>query len=226
MNAFSPSASMTSGIVARSTSAVMNRWVAGPWPRPGPIARTSRAMSSTRSTPSGSRPSASSAASSSASVMYSGPIAATTAWQLDGVATVTRPAPERSAPTAARCAAPVLPREPATISTRPKSPLWLSGARGVTISRMALRVSSSTRGPSRLSSTSAGMPMSAMTMSPARVSPGGSTSGSLGAPSVTVVSASIDSPIGSASSAERPDGRSIETTGDSGRVDVGDRPIR
>ena len=35
------------------------------------------------------------AASSSASVMYSGPIAATTAWQLDGVATVTRPAPER-----------------------------------------------------------------------------------------------------------------------------------
>ena len=36
-----------------------------------------------------------------------------------GVATVTRPAPERSAPIADRCAAPVLPRDPATISTRP-----------------------------------------------------------------------------------------------------------
>ena len=48
-----------------------------------------------------------------------GAIAATTAWQLAGVATVTSPAPDRSAPIAARCAAPVLPREPATISTRP-----------------------------------------------------------------------------------------------------------
>ena len=61
--------------------------------------------------------------------------------------------------------------------------------------------------------TSAGMPMSAMTMSPARVSPGGRTSGSFGAPSVTVVSASIDSPIGSTASADSPDGRSIDTTG-------------
>ena len=60
--------------------------------------------------------------------------------------------------------------------------------------------------------TSAGMPMSAMTMSPARVSPGGRTSGSLGAPSVTVVSASIESPIGSTASAERPEGTSIDTT--------------
>ena len=51
--------------------------------------------------------------------MYSGPIADTIGWQAAGVAIVTRPAPERSAPIAARCAAPVLPSEPATISTRP-----------------------------------------------------------------------------------------------------------
>ena len=51
--------------------------------------------------------------------MYSGAIAATIGWQPAGVATVTSPAPDRSAPTAARCAAPVLPREPATTSTWP-----------------------------------------------------------------------------------------------------------
>jgi len=45
--------------------------------------------------------------------------------------------------------------------------------------------------------TSAGMPMSAITMSPERISPGGSTSGSFGAASVTVSSASIEGPIGS-----------------------------
>src|SRR3954453_20303207 len=78
---------------------------------------------------------------------------------------------------------------------------------------MAPRVSSSTRGPATLSSTSIGMPMSAITMSPARSSPGGSTSGSLGAAIVIVNPASIDGPIGSAESADNPDGRSIETTG-------------
>ena len=55
--------------------------------------------------------------------------------------------------------------------------------------------------------------MSAMTMSPARISPGGSTSGSFGAAMVTVRPASIESPIGSGESADRPDGRSIDTTG-------------
>ena len=55
--------------------------------------------------------------------------------------------------------------------------------------------------------------MSAMTMSPARVSAGGRTSGSFGAASVTVIAASIESPIGSAESADNPDGRSIATTG-------------
>ena len=55
--------------------------------------------------------------------------------------------------------------------------------------------------------------MSAMTMSPACVSPGGSTSGSFGAASVTVSVASIEGPIGLGESADNPDGRSMATTG-------------
>ena len=57
--------------------------------------------------------------SSSGSVMYSAPSAATIGRQLAGVATVTSPAPDRSAAIAASAAAPVFPRDPATISTRP-----------------------------------------------------------------------------------------------------------
>ena len=78
---------------------------------------------------------------------------------------------------------------------------------------MRSRVSSSRRGPARLSSTSGGMPMSATTMVPASASPGGSTSGSLGAASVTVMAARMHSPIGSAWSADKPVGRSTATTG-------------
>ncbi len=51
--------------------------------------------------------------------MYSGAMPARTAWHIDGVAMVTSPAPARSAPIAARYAAPVFPRDPATRSTRP-----------------------------------------------------------------------------------------------------------
>ena len=64
--------------------------------------------------------------------------------------------------------------------------------------------------------------MSAMTMSPARISAGGSTSGNFGAPSVTVTPASIESPISSCESADRPEGRSIDDDGDAGRVHIGD----
>ena len=64
--------------------------------------------------------------------------------------------------------------------------------------------------------------MSAMTRSPACVSAGGRTSGIFGAPSVTVIDASIASPSSSCVSADRPVGRSIATTGTPERVDVGD----
>ena len=65
-------------------------------------------------------------------VMNTGDIAARTGRQHRGVATVTSPAPDRNAPSAARCAAPVFPTEPATIVSRPKSPLCESAARGPT----------------------------------------------------------------------------------------------
>jgi hypothetical protein len=73
--------------------------------------------------------------------------------------------------------------------------------------------------------TSSGMPMSAMTMSPARSSAGGSTSGSFGAPSVTVTVASMQSPMSSCVSADMPDGTSIDTTGMPGSVHVGDHRL-
>ncbi len=85
-----------------------------------------------------------------------------------GVATVTRPAPDRSAPTAARCAAPVFPRDPATTSTWPKSPLWASGRRAGTSVRTLVAREQLARAARRgASMTSSGIPMSATTRSPA-----------------------------------------------------------
>ena len=75
--------------------------------------------------------------------MYSGAIAATIGRHDFGVAMVTSPAPDRSAPMAARCAAPDRPSDPAMTSTRPKSPLCESAARAGTSSRIRSRVSSS-----------------------------------------------------------------------------------
>ena len=65
--------------------------------------------------------------------------------------------------------------------------------------------------------------MSAMTMSPARVSAGGSTSGSFGAPSVTVIPASIESPIVSWRVGRKP-GRQVDRRRPESpdAVDVGD----
>ena len=88
-----------------------------------------------------------SAVSSSPRVIYSGISALTTGWQTCGVATVTSPAPERSAPSAASRAAPVFPVDPATISTRPQSPLWMPSDLGTTRSRAHSRVRTSTRRP-------------------------------------------------------------------------------
>jgi len=151
-----------------------------------------------------------------------GRLPATIAWQSAGVAMVTRPAPERSAPIPGevRGAGP-----PFRIRRRSES----ARSRLVAVRRArrhevagAGSCQSSTRGPSMSLMTSTGMPMSAMTMSPARTSAGMSTSGSLGRASVTVVPASIDSPIGKEESAERPDGKVDGDHGNIRPVDVGD----
>ena len=126
----------------------------------------------------------------------------------------TRPAPDRSAPIADEMRGAGLAARSGDDRARGRSRPCGCRARAARRARAsAPRVSSSMRGPSRPSMTSRGMPMSAMTMSPACASPGGSTSGSFGAASVTVMPASIESPIGSAESADSPDGRSIATTG-------------
>ena len=145
--------------------------------------------------------------------MYSGAPAATVGTQDPGVATVTRPAPDRRAPTPARHAAPVFPRDPATINTCPQSPLWAPGGRAGMRRRMPAGVSSSSRGPSTSLMTPAGIPISATTSSPARASAGGSTSGIFGAPRATVTAACTAGPSGRWLSADRPLGRSTETIG-------------
>ena len=68
--------------------------------------------------------------------MYSTACAATIGWQDRGEATLTRPAPARIAPWPHSTAAPLFPIDPATTSTRPKSPLCASAARGWINARM------------------------------------------------------------------------------------------
>ena len=152
--------------------------------------------------------------------MYSGAIAATIGRHERGVATVTRPAPDRSAPIAARCAAPVRPIEPAMTSTRPKSPLCESAARGRhelahPLAREQLEVRPLDVVDHRHRNADVGDHEVA-----ACESAGGSTSGIFGAASVTVIDASIASPSTSCESADTPVGRSIATTGTPEAVDV------
>ncbi len=61
--------------------------------------------------------------------MASSNFASSTSLTLLGVATVTRPAPTRSAARAANAAAPVFPTDPAIIPAWPKVPLCEEGAR-------------------------------------------------------------------------------------------------
>ena len=68
----------------------------------------------------------------------------------------------------------------------------------------------------------AGMPISAITTSPAFISAGGRTSGNFGAPSVTVTVASIESPIKSQVSARHARWHIDRDDRHAGFVDVGD----
>ena len=211
VKALRASASSTSGTPVRSSSAVDERRRPGRWPEPW--AKGNDVGLELEHAVDGAEVDGAAGVSSSGSVMYSGAIAAIVGRHDLGVAIVTSPAPDRSAPMAVRCAAPVFPSEPATTSTRPKSPLCESVARAGTISRMRSRVSSSRCGPSMSSSSGSGIPMSAITRSPACVSAGGNTSGIFGAASVTVIVASTAGPARPAVSAETPVGRSIATIG-------------
>ena len=129
----------------------------------------------------------------SASVMIRAPSPRRSAGTPAGVATVTSPAPERSAPIADEMRRAGLAARSG--DDQHAAVVALVAVRRPRRDQLAHRAArqqldAAARRPTRC--TSAGMPMSAMTMSPARVSPGGRTSGSFGAPSVTVRPASID----------------------------------
>ncbi len=88
------------------------------------MARTSRSPAAASSAARAANASPPPASSADGRLIASGTPLAIAVQADSTVATVTRPAPPRTAPRAARIAAPALPREPATRSTCPKSPLW------------------------------------------------------------------------------------------------------
>ena len=142
-----------------------------------------------------------------------------------GEATVTSPAPERSAPCAASAAAPGLPHRAGDDDHAAEVALVrVGGARRNQRAQLLARQQLDPR-PVELIDHAGGMPMSAITTSPDICSAGGSTSGSFGAPSVTVTVASTQSPISSRVSADSPDGRSIDTIGSAAGVEVGDHRL-
>ena len=179
---------------------------------PGRSRRRRAPMSSTRSTPSGSRPSA---VSSSASVMYSGAIAATIGLaagrRRDGDQAGARPQRAdrremRRAGLAARAGDDQHAAVVALVAVRRPRRDQLAHRRRASAARRA--------GRRAARCTSPGMPMSAITMSPARVSAGRQHQRQLRR-GQRHGQARLDrrSPIGSGESADSPDGRSIDTTG-------------
>ncbi len=179
-SAFRPSASTRIGTGQARTNACTSARVEGSWPRPGPITTESRSPASwsSRSMPASER--LPEPVAGSGSVISSGRDAATIGRHGSGVATVTRPAPERSAPAAASTAAPVFPIEPATTSTWPKSPLCAPGRRRANASPTS-RSSSRKSDGSEAATAAGGMPMSATTSSPTASQAGGSTCPRFGA---------------------------------------------
>src|SRR4051812_12396990 len=84
--------------------------------------------------------------------MYDGSKVATVGWTSAGLATRTRPAPDRTAAPPTRAAAPAIPRPPAITSTWPYIPLWLSTGRFGSVGNVVTRSSamrSSARGRCR-----------------------------------------------------------------------------
>ena len=111
--AWSASASSTSGPLARASSAWTKASVGAERPRPGPTtiasARSNHGSSASRD----AGPSAPRSSQGSGTVMVSGRNDAATSKTALGTASVTRPAPPRSAPRAASAGAPAMPGAPA-----------------------------------------------------------------------------------------------------------------
>jgi hypothetical protein len=100
-----------------------------------------------------------------------------------GQATVTSPAPARSAPRAASTAAPAFPTDPATTRTWPKVPLWAPAGRSGR-SRAASAASVQLSAAPSSATTASGIPMSTTDQRPACSPAGSSTRQGLGRQSV------------------------------------------
>ena len=121
--------------------------------------------------------------SGSGSVINSGACDAISAMALWAEATVTSPAPARSADSPAIAAAPVLPREPATTSTWPYVPLCPARARGASSSR---NIAGSTSESHASAYNSGGLPIAPTISSPMWSQFGGMACATFGAVKVTV----------------------------------------
>jgi len=212
-SAYRPSASTTVGTRSAAISARTIATVSGRRPRPGPITAASNRSAARRISSPASPPSAPSRVSGSGSVIASVNFAASTGFDERAAATVTSPAPERKAAEAARQAAPVIPGDPATTSTCPKSPLCARRERG---GKRDCRSASTTRSPapSTASTRSGGSPMSATRILPQCAGPSPETIPVFGRPIATVAAARTAIPRTAPVVASRPDGTSMASTGE------------
>ena len=122
--------------------------------------------------------------SGSGSVISSGACDAISAIALSADATVTSPAPARSAASPAIAAAPVLPRDPATTSTWPNVPLCPAGR--ARRQQLAEHRRLHQREPRRPSYNSGGLPIAPTISSPMWSQFGGIACATFGAVKVTV----------------------------------------
>ena len=116
----------------------------------------------------------------------------------------------RPAPWAAKAAAPLLPAEPATISTCPKLPLCPARGRSGKLAAAPKRVRDSAL--QTVPGAWSAMPIRATRTSPARLRPGSRSRPGLGSPMVSVASAETATPISCPVSADSPEGRSTAST--------------
>ena len=127
--ALSPSASISSGLVHCGTNSRTNAFVSACWEMPGPKTAAVRDSSARNAGTAADSDTDSCWVSGRQRVIASRRTVAAMSPSDFGVAKVTSPTPERSAASVQRCAAPVYPRDPATMSRCPNTPLWPSAGR-------------------------------------------------------------------------------------------------
>ena len=209
----SASASSTKGFSRYAANLRTTSPVASNLPRPGPMSTASFPSESSRSLASASSPPMTPGThSGTGTVMTSVVFISMRSAMLSGTASVTMPAPIRSAASDARYAAPVMPREPATTSTCPQLPLCTSSGRNGT-SVVASASSSNTCRIDFSSRSWSGKPISSTSSFPVSAAPGQRKCPTFGKPNVSVTAACIATVDTAPVSAATPEGMSMDTTG-------------